>query len=244
MDADLQLVLEQVRTRFGNAALTRLSEAPAAASSRLPSGVVYLDQALGGGLPIGRISEIGGRGTSGAATLALRFVVSAQAYGGHVVWIDLGYAFDGEYAAAQGVALDQLVLARPALLLSSMDIVATLVAENAAALVVVDSTAEIASAPGGVSALNAALRRITPVLAKTAGAVLFLSRDGTTIPALAHAASLRLGCECIAWIDNRVGDVLGYRTCVTVAKNKLGRAGGSAELTITLDGPALLEQAA
>jgi len=46
--------------------------------SRLPSGIDRLDEALTGGFPVGRISLIYGKKSSGKSSLALRLISQAQ----------------------------------------------------------------------------------------------------------------------------------------------------------------------
>lgn len=80
----------------------QLSRARADAPRFLPTGLPELDARLGGGLPVGRLSEIGGVRSSGRTSLALRLVAETLGQGRLVAWIDLADAF------APGVAAEAI----------------------------------------------------------------------------------------------------------------------------------------
>lgn len=76
--------------------------------------IVSLDRAIGrAGIPLGRLTIIHGPESSGKTTLALMLVAECQAMGGVVVYIDVEYKLDPEYAATLGVDLDRLVISQP-----------------------------------------------------------------------------------------------------------------------------------
>jgi hypothetical protein len=58
------------------------------ATPPIPTGVALLDQALGGGLPRGRITEVVGPLGAGKTTLLHRAVARMLAVGGWVAWVD------------------------------------------------------------------------------------------------------------------------------------------------------------
>src|SRR5580692_3635537 len=83
------------------------AERPVAAT-----GIVALDDLLGGGLPVGAITELVGSASSGRTTLTLSAVASIQQQDHFAAWVDAGDAFDPESAAASGVLLDRLLWVR------------------------------------------------------------------------------------------------------------------------------------
>jgi recombination protein RecA len=103
------------------------AEVEAALSQRIPSaltpqprkirptvatGIAAIDELLGGGLPVGAISEIVGPECSGRTTLALAFLASITRQGKACAWIDVSDALHPESAAAAGVDLDRLLWVR------------------------------------------------------------------------------------------------------------------------------------
>lgn len=77
-----------------------------------PTGIVEIDDLLDGGLPVGAITEITGPESSGRTSLALAFVGRSTREARLCAWIDTEDALDPESAAANGVALRQLLWVR------------------------------------------------------------------------------------------------------------------------------------
>ncbi len=69
---------------------------------RITTGCLSLDNALGGGLPIGRLIEVFGKESSGKSTLTTFLMAQVQKAGGRAALIDAEMAFDGAYAKAIG----------------------------------------------------------------------------------------------------------------------------------------------
>ena len=80
----------------------------------MPSGLTPLDCAIGGGLPMGRISELYSKEESeGKSSLALHFAASCQKAGGVVVWLESEAALDKVRAKRMGLQLDKVVIYGP-----------------------------------------------------------------------------------------------------------------------------------
>jgi hypothetical protein len=89
-----------------------LSPVPRTIVETAATGIPEVDRLLGGGLPIGAISEITGPVSSGRTSLALAFLAGRTHEGSVCAWVDANDAFDSESAAANGVALRQLLWVR------------------------------------------------------------------------------------------------------------------------------------
>jgi hypothetical protein len=89
-----------------------LTPAPCTICEVAPTGIEEADRLLGGGLPIGAISEIMGPVSSGRTSLALSFLARRTAEDRVCAWVDTNDAFDPESAAANGVDLRQLLWVR------------------------------------------------------------------------------------------------------------------------------------
>jgi recombination protein RecA len=119
-------------------------EAGRAPAALIGTGFPALDEALGGGLPRGRIVEFFGPAGSGKTTLALQCVAHLQSAGLNAAFLDADHTFDAAYAASLGVAIEQMPVAQPASAEQAMDIARTLAASGALDLIVVDSAAALA----------------------------------------------------------------------------------------------------
>lgn len=76
------------------------------------TGIEPLDAVLGGGLPVGAISELAGPECSGRTSIALSFVARIGQAAKICAWIDVSDAFDPASAAAAGVDLAQVLWVR------------------------------------------------------------------------------------------------------------------------------------
>ena len=74
---------------------------------RVASGVPEVDALLGGGLPVGAITEVIGSSCSGRTSFALAFMAEVTSASQTTAWIDVADAFDPESAAAAGVDLNR-----------------------------------------------------------------------------------------------------------------------------------------
>lgn len=107
--ATLRLEIERFLENRFPAALT---PAPRALREVAETGIAAVDELLQGGLPVGAISEVTGAVSSGRTSLGLTFVARRTAEGRVCAWVDASDAFDPESAAANGVALRQLLWVR------------------------------------------------------------------------------------------------------------------------------------
>ena len=107
--AQLRSTIEGALARRIPAALTpQLKTTPPVVST----GIAELDVMLGGGLPIGAITEIVGTVSSGRTSCAQAFVARVLAEGQVGAWVDVSDAFDPESAAANGIDLSRLLWVR------------------------------------------------------------------------------------------------------------------------------------
>ena len=107
--AVLRLEIERALAHRFPAALT---PAPRAIREVAATGIAEVDELLDGGLPIGAISELTGPVSSGRTSLALAFLARRTAEGRVCAWVDVNDSFDPESAAANGVALRQVLWVR------------------------------------------------------------------------------------------------------------------------------------
>lgn len=105
----LRIQIEHALERRFPAALTPV---PRTIRETASTGILEVDRLLDGGLPVGAISEITGPVSSGRTSLALAFLAQRTQEDRVCAWVDANDAFDSESAAANGVALRQLLWVR------------------------------------------------------------------------------------------------------------------------------------
>jgi recombination protein RecA len=189
-----------------------------------------------GGLPKGKISEIVGQPTSGKTTLALKFLVQAQAGGAQVAYIDQARFFDADYAHRCGIDLSRLLVGAPYGLTEALVTTEALVCNGSLAALVFDVMDGLWGDPHTVPQLASCLSRLTAPLARSGIALVFLH---TAVKArstpLSHYAALRLQVDREHWLE-RHGDVRGYEARVEILKNRSGPSGSKVTIAIEFNG--------
>ncbi|MDP2637350.1 MAG: recombinase RecA, partial [bacterium] len=186
---DLQEAIAEIKQRFGEGAIMKLSEASKMHVEVISTGSPSIDLALGvGGVPRGRVIEIFGPESTGKTTLALQIIAQAQKKGGVAAFIDAEHALDPDYAKRIGVNLQELLISQPDSGEQALQILETLVRSSEVDVVVVDSVAaltpktEIAGEMGefqiGLQArlMSAALRKLSSIVSKSNTTLIFLNQ--------------------------------------------------------------------
>jgi recombination protein RecA len=240
----LDKVVSAIQLRWGSKALQQGQQARPAVAA-IPTSFPALDQALGlGGIPRHSLTEILGAPTSGLRTLALKIMAQAQTQKDNAAYIDLHDTFDPDYAQRCGVNLDRLLLARPSSGSEALGITQSLVASRGVGVLVFDTASHLLADPSSLQTLSAALRQFPRLLSQSPCALIFLTPlplgTGQSPPyagseALAHTATVRLLLKKEQWLQKR-GFVYGYRAQVEVVRNRLGKAGRTARISITFNG--------
>jgi recombination protein RecA len=230
----LDALVARLQVEHGPKAIRRASPGEKTPTiPRYPTTFAELDRELGGGVPRGRVTEIAGRATSGKVTLAAKVTAAAhQDHAALAAWIDPARTFDPDYVQRCGAALDRLLVVHPDTLTDALALALHLLVTGALAVLVVDLTVlagTIAQLP------DEAFSRLVTLTAQTATAVLFLTEPDAALPALAHAAAVRLALRHERWLTNGA-EVRGYESQLEVLKNRLSRAGAVLNIRITING--------
>lgn len=229
----LAATIGAIEEKWGRRTIFRLGERlrELATTGAIASGLPALDAALpGGGLPRGRIVELAGAPTAGTVTLALRLVAAVQALGEQAAYLDLAQAFDPVYAAQCAVSLDHLLLVYPPDAAQALALAQELVVAGAGAIALDLASRQDAGAP----ASSLPWDRLLAPLARAGTLFLVLCPLPASTP-IPHA-TLRLHLQRERWLYHH-HDVVGYRTRITIVKNRLGGAGQSVPADITCRPP-------
>jgi recombination protein RecA len=105
------MLKREIEAKLASRIPAALSPPPQQAPRLLASGVPEIDLLLGGGLPIGGISEFTGLGSSGRTSLALSLLAEASGDSA-CAYIDVNDSIDPRSAAAAGVCLRNLLWVR------------------------------------------------------------------------------------------------------------------------------------
>ena len=102
----------QIESTLAQRIPSALTSAPKMIRPVTTTGIELLDVLLGGGLPIGAISELVGPECSGRTSTAISFLARTTQAAKVCAWIDVSNAFDPVSAAAAGVDLARLLWVR------------------------------------------------------------------------------------------------------------------------------------
>ncbi len=242
----LDSAIAHITKVYGAGAVMKLGQSKALDVAAIPTGSMTLDMALGiGGVPRGRIVEIYGPESSGKTTVALHIAAEAQKMGGEVAFIDVEHALDPVYAEKLGVDVNNLLVSQPDSGEQALNIAEALVRSGAIDVLIVDSVAamttraeidgDMGDAQVGQLArlMSQAMRKLTPVIAKTGCVGIFINQirekigvmygNPETTPggrALKFYASVRLDVRK-GEVIREDGEAVGCRTKVKVVKNKV-----------------------
>ena len=242
----LEITFAQIDKQHGKGAVMFLGQSTIATVETISTGSILIDQALGNGLPRGRVVEIYGPEASGKTTLALHAVAHSQANGGICAFIDAEHALDPVHAAKLGIKIDDLIISQPDYGEQALDIVEMLVRSGAVDIIVVDSVAalvpkaelegEMGDSHMGLQArlMSQALRKLTPIVHKSKTIIIFINQIRQNIGsgpfgpketttggnALKFYASVRMEVRRIATLKKDEENI-GNRIAVKIAKNKV-----------------------
>ena len=142
----LDSAIVAIHERYGPQAVHKgATPRPGAAIPHIATGFAALDAMTGcQGLPLGALTLLSGRTTSGKFTVACKFLASAQrsphgAVAYNVALFDLNRTADPDYLARCGVDLDALLVVRPTLQPRAVDLLGDLVRQHQLRAMVVDS---------------------------------------------------------------------------------------------------------
>jgi recombination protein RecA len=258
-DQNIQSIVKSLQAKFGQENITYLGNKETTGIERITSGSSSLDNALGGGWPVGRIIELMGPESSGKSTICYHAMAEAQKKGWVVGLVDVEYSHDPVYSSAIGVDNDKLIVSQPEDGTQALDILVGML-EAGVKLIVVDSVAALLPREESESddlgkmtigrqaqLMSKGLRKITPIIGRNNAIVIFTNQIRMKIGAMFSNPETTPGGESLkfyASIRCRVstisgdkqldadGNEISKRTKIIVKKNKTAPPFRSCEFNI------------
>jgi len=233
--------------------ITLLSDddSPCVVSQWLSTGCMVLDAILGGGLPVGRITEIYGDTSTGKSLIAAQVCAEVQANGGMAVMIDTESAVSLPIMEAVGVDTENLIYSAPDTVEEVFQAIELAldskakVAEDSMMLIVWDSiaaTSAKAEMEGDVGKpvmaiharlISQGLRRLTRRISKDKVCILLLNQTRQKIGIMFGDKVATFGGKAVGFhssirmmlaVTNKIkeqGKIVGINTKGVVKKNKV-----------------------
>ena len=236
-----------VQLRHGPKALRRGEDAASPpAVPHIATGFTALDAMTGcGGVPLGAITLLSGRTTSGKLTVAYKLLANAQRDGrGRVAYtvalLDLSRTADPDYLHRCGLDLDALLIGRPQPGPETVHLLGDLLATQRVRAVVLDSLADLPK----LADLNGSLGKLKTLLRASGAALLLLDEpqppwlrwlnlDGSREVRQAAALHIEMGRE--RWL-RRDGVLVGYRAQARLLKSRWAYGAASAPVELVFNG--------
>lgn len=204
------------------------------APQMVSSGVPALDAALGGGLPLGRLTEIIGGTAYGSPLLVANFIATRQRGAPHtnVVWTDLGGTLDLGLLDRAGVDLDRVTVLTPRDGADALNHVFAQLVSHPSHILVISGLPNLSRRDMLFIGL---LERLALLIPGTRTVLVCLSAPETTGAALARFAAVRLTLDNETIITDRTRTI--YAADLTVLKNRFAAAGRKVALRLTAKPP-------
>ena len=247
----LDSAIAAVQQRHGSQALRRGEDmAQQPLIPHISTGFATLDAITGcQGIPLGAVTLLSGRTTSGKLTVAYKLLANAQRdfYGrtAHTVaLIDLSRTADPDYMARCGIDLDAMLVGRPQAGPEAVYLLGDLLQTRQLRAVVIDSLADLAADRESMAALHAALGKLQQRLRAASAALIVL--DDPQAPWLRWlnldnsskvrwCAALHIEMQRERWL--RQGSAMvGYRSQARLLKSRWVYGIRSATVEIVFNG--------
>ena len=233
----LESAVAAIHQRYGAQALQRGDELDMRTVAHITTGFAALDAITGyGGVPLGALTLLSGRSTSGKLTLAYKLLAHAQRTGAGaqhtVALLDLNRTADPDYVHRCGVDLEHLWVARPVAGQQAVNLMGDLVQHGGVRALVVDSLTDLAAAPHGLRSLHGLLPHLAQILRMRGVALIVLDEAHApwqrwlnldSSQRVRQAAALHIEMQREQWLQ-RGGELVGYRAQAHVLKRR-GNAG-------------------
>jgi hypothetical protein len=244
----LDKTVELLDRRYGLGTLKHARDLPVAATPpHISTGFDALDALTGAkGLPLGHISLLAGRTTSGKLSVAYRALAHAQGNRKHkedVAVIDCTRTSDADYIARCGVDLAHTLFVRPPEPEKAIALIFDLLQGYGLQALLIDGLGDLLKNRRIVHGFDAALPQIASALRQSRCALICLDEPAPPwlrfmrlgSAAISHAAGLHLEFKRERWHHDAAGEVRGYVSSVRLVKSRWIRGTGQCELGLELE---------
>lgn len=147
--AELKNLITKINKQYGDQTIGFASELEYLDVTRVSSGSLYMDWALGvnedgqGGFPLGRIVELYGKESSGKTLISLKTISEAQKKDLPCLFVDCENSFDEEFAKLHGIDTTKLIVTRISEGEKVFDLLADVLRDGEVKVIIVDSVAAL-----------------------------------------------------------------------------------------------------
>jgi recombination protein RecA len=139
---NLTLAIKKLEKKFGEGIVKR-ANSESLTINRLLTGIKSLDTALGGGIPIGMITEFYGEESGGKSTIVAKLIANAQKIGATCAYIDAEKALDKTWLEKLGVDWQELLHSEVTDADNVFDIAKSLIQTHEVKVLIIDSVAAL-----------------------------------------------------------------------------------------------------
>jgi recombination protein RecA len=229
----LAAFMAKVNKEHGEGSMLTLNDS-AIEVERITTGSIGLDDALGGGLPRGRIVEIYGPESCGKTTVALQAAYRVQQAGGRVFFVDAEYALDPDLCRGIGIDTDQLYFLQPDTGEQGLNVTQDAIECGLFDLIIVDSVAALvpkAEIQGeiGDSFVGLQARLMSQAMRKLVGAFPGPGEPGRrAVVIFINQLRMKIGVQFGSPEDTPGGKALKYYSSVRLDVRRIETLGGHA----------------
>jgi hypothetical protein len=237
-----------LQRRYGEQALRRGSDLvrPSRPPS-IPTGFAGLDTLTGcGGVPLGALTLLDGRTTSGKLTLAYKVLANLHRSPSPntAALLDLVHTGDPDYLARCDVDLARLLIVRPQSQRPAVDLLLELVQNRQIRAVVVNSLSHLVRTRPDARYFHNHLAQLNLLLRASSCALICLDEPQPPWlqwlgwqrrPQAGSWAALHIQLQREAWLREE-GRVTGYQATARLLKSRWARGGGDTAIAICFNG--------
>lgn len=240
----LKSTVATLQRRYGERALQKGITKPAI-PPHIQTGFPQLDTLTGcQGVPLGMLSILSGRMTSGKLTLAYKILMNAQTEDQAVALLDLNGSSDADYLQRCGVKLEHLFWIRPTAETQVVQLLIDLMQTRQLRLLLIDSLPDLLSHPSGAKQLYPMLDQLLNTLRQSHCALICLD-EYTPIWQrwlrlndswlLHQQAALHVELHRERWLyDGK--KLKGYEAQARLLKSRWARTGDRSQIAIIFNG--------